>query len=545
MKESFCQIESHVADDELMCVKLQSEVEKLNTKVKAHQDTIKGAQATIKAGAQLLSEYRTAIQQKQAETEATLSTKKSDWTNPRHRTTAVLTARCSKATSDFEELREILQYQAKLQAKHLNELRHKGKEGERLGTPEAHHSWQHEHDLIEKNTAQLMAIKKQNPELLAELQQAAMERMAFKKELEVDPLFDKNTPSLACLFEHPEEEDSWLRSIQETKKELEALQISLMANCKKDIADIMSATDSIKKCELDVAGAASNAETAGIALSEQKELLGDPADEIHQTMMLPPGEADGPDLSPSPYHYVDEQGQPQGPLELDQLKDLFASKVVTPDTHVICHGETEWQVLEDKADLLQKLRPEAAATQPQPASQPASQPTPASPVSPSIWEGDSEPACHHPAQPAKPPPPGPYHYVDVQGQPQGPMELDQLKGLFASKVVTPETNIICHGGTDWKLLQDEPDLLAALQDDNAKPPPSIFETQPMKPTQPPPPGPYHYVDEQGQPQGPLELDQLKGLFASKVVTPETHIICHGETEWQVLETKSLLLDHLK
>merc|ERR1711865_587335 len=95
--------------------------------------------------------------------------------------------------------------------------------------------------------------KKQNPELLAELQQAAMDRMAFKKELEVDPLFDKNTPSLACLFEQPEEEDSWLRSIQETKKELEALQISLMANCKKDIADIMSATDSIKKCELDVA----------------------------------------------------------------------------------------------------------------------------------------------------------------------------------------------------------------------------------------------------------------------------------------------------
>ena len=115
------------------------------------------------------------------------------------------------------------------------------------------------------------------------------------------------------------------------------------------------------------------------------------------------------------------------------------------------------------------------------------------------------------------------YYVDAHDHAVGPLTIDQMRGLFTSNTVTTDTHVNSNGETAWTLLSSKPRLLAALQ---------------------PPAGPYHYVDAQGQPQGPLDIDQLHGLFASNTVTADTLVICIGDNDWVLLSSKPRLLAQL-
>ena len=68
-------------------------------------------------------------------------------------------------------------------------------------------------------------------------------------------------------------------------------------------------------------------------------------------------------------------------------------------------------------------------------------------------------------------PPGPYCYVDARGQRQGPFDINQLRGFFASNIVTAGTHVFCAGETNEASLSSKPQLLAAAKEEQEPKPP--------------------------------------------------------------------------
>ena len=58
-------------------------------------------------------------------------------------------------------------------------------------------------------------------------------------------------------------------------------------------------------------------------------------------------------------------------------------------------------------------------------------------------------------------------------------------------------------------------------------------------------GPYHYIDHQGLVTGPVEsIEHLRALFASNAISESTQVICQGESDWEPLEKRTVLLKAL-
>ncbi len=132
----------------------------------------------------------------------------------------------------------------------------------------------------------------------------------------------------------------------------------------------------------------------------------------------------------------------------------------------------------------------------------------------------SQPAPKPPARPAS------RWWVEADGQPAGPLSVDQLAARLANGQTKPGTLVWKPGMKDWRPLKEVPELAGLLKPAAPVPPPLPKAKAAVN----------YYLGIGGQRQGPFSLQQVKAKLEAGEIDTTTLVWKKGMAQWQPLSS---------